>query len=132
MKSLANFIAQSASFNTDSTFTVFKGGITELQAPAFPSFVQLALMTYLELTHEEANDLVELQIRISHEQVGEIVPPIRQPLNVKIMRPDRPIYVSSVAQLNLIFPAPGKMTFETAINKISLPLLYVYGNLVPS
>jgi hypothetical protein len=128
MKCLANFLAQSGSYNTDKTFTVFKGGVTEVGAPGFPSAGQIALITYLELIPEEAHGLVELQLRISLDG-REIIPLVRQPLALNPIEGDRPIYVSSIAQIQLVFPGPGKMTFETSINGIGLPLLFLYVNL---
>lgn len=122
MKVQAHFPAESAGFGADRTFTVFKGGITELNAPGWPALARVAIVTRLELTVEEAQELIELTLRISFE--GQELALVRQPLAVKA-DPSKPIYVNSIAELNIGVPGPGRITIEAAVNEVGLPLIYL-------
>ncbi len=128
MKVQAHFVADSANFAADGTFTVFNGGVTDINAQAWPAFGKVAILTRLELTIEEASQLIELSLRISFE--GREVASSRQPLAVKVLRADRPIYVNSIIELGLPLPGPGRITIEAAVNGIGLPLLYLYAQQV--
>jgi hypothetical protein len=124
VKVQAHFVAESASFGADGTFTVYKGGITDLNATDWPALSRLAIVTRLELTHDEAAHLIELTLRFLHDeiQLGQA----RQPLAVKVMDPTKPVYVNSIAETNLVIPGPGKITIEAAVNEKRLPLLYLW------
>ncbi len=124
MKVQAHFLAENANFNADGTFTVFKGGITDLNASEWPAFSRFAMITRLELSHEEASQLVELAIRISFE--GQEISVVRQPLAVKAIDPEKPHYVNSIVELGIPLPGPGKMTIEASVNDRGLPLLYLW------
>jgi hypothetical protein len=122
VKVQAHFPAESANFGADGTFTVFKGGITDINASGWPAPARVAIVTRLELTIEEAQELVELTLRLSFE--GRELALIRQPLAVKA-DPSKPIYVNSIAELNIGVPGPGRITIEAAVNEMGLPLIHL-------
>lgn len=124
MKVQAHFLADSANFAADGTFSVFKGGITELNAPSWPVLTRFVVVTRLELTQEEASQLVELTLRIWFGD--REVTTTRQPLATKPGDPSKPSYVNSIAELGFQLPGPGRITIEAAINDTGLPLLYLW------
>jgi hypothetical protein len=125
MKLHAHLLAESANFATDGTFTVFKGGITEAFAPGFPTLVKVALLTRLELTADEAADLIELHLQILLED-KPVAPEVHQPLAVTVQDPAKPVYVNSIAELGLAMAGPGRLTIAARINEMPLPLLYFF------
>ena len=124
MKVQAHFFADAANFNADGTFTVFKGGITDLNSSAWPAFGRFAIITRLELSYEEASRLVELTIRISFE--GQELTVTRQPIAVKAVRQEKPHYVNSIVEVGIPIPRPGRVTVEASVNGAGLPLLYLW------
>lgn len=128
MKVQAHFVAESANFAADGTFAVFKGGITDLNAQGWPAFSKVAIVTRLELTREEASQLVELTLRISFE--GQEMTVARQPIAVKVPEISRPIYVNSITELGFPLPGPGRVTIEAMVNEARLPLLYLWAQLI--
>jgi hypothetical protein len=128
MKVLAHFLAESANFASDGTFTVFRGGIDQVASDAFPTLVRLVLVTRLELTRDEARVLNELFLEVEHE--GTLMGPrVGQPLAVRVPDHEKPIYVNSIAQLNVVIPSPGVTIFKAAINEGILPWLYLTSQL---
>ncbi len=128
MKVLAHFLAETANFASDGTFTVFRGGIDQVQSDSFPALVRLVLVTRLELTREEARVLNELFLEVEHE--GHLMGPrFGQPLAVRVPDKQKPIYVNSIAQLNIIIPSAGVTVFKAAINEGILPWLYLTSEL---
>ncbi len=125
MKSLAHFLAESANFDAEGTFTVFKGGITDINAATWPVVTRVALITRLELDYREATrEVHEMRLRILHEgrRMGAVV---RQPIAVNVSEENKPIYVNAIAALNLLVPGPGRITIEAWVNEMALPLLYL-------
>ncbi len=128
MKVQAHFLAESANFAADGTFTVFKGGVTDLNAHGWPALSKVAVVTRLELTHEEASQLVELTLRISFE--GQEMTVARQPLAVKAGDPAKPVYVNSIIELGFPLMGPGRITIEASVNDMGLPLLYLWAQVI--
>ena len=131
MKSLAHFLAEAANFNADGTFSVYNGGITDLNTPGFPAFGKVTILTRLELSEDEAKQLNEMRVRISYEgkELGMARQPLATPTKVD---PAKPIYVNSIANLNLMAPGPGRITIEAWVNEMALPLLYLTAVQVPA
>lgn len=102
----SHFVAESANFVADGTFAVFKGGITDLNAQGWPAFSKI--VTRLELTREEASQLVELTLRISFE--GQEMTVARQPIAAKVPEISRPMYVNSITELGFPLPGPDRVT----------------------
>ena len=123
MKLHAHFVAESANFASDGTFTVFKGGIDQMAAPGWPALTRLALITRLELDADESHRLIELQVRILFQ--GVQVGASRQPLAVRPAPVGGRSYVNSIANLNLGLPGPGVITIAASVNDEALPLLYI-------
>ena len=123
MKLHAHFVAESANFASDGTFTVFKGGIDQMASQSWPALTRLALITRLELDADESHRLIELQVRILYEgvQMGAST----QPLAVKAAPAGGRSYVNSIANINLGIPGPGVITIEASVNDEALPLLYL-------
>jgi hypothetical protein len=119
----AHFVAESANFASDGTFTVFKGGIDQFASPGWPALVRLAIITRLELDARESRRLMEMQVRISFDgvQMGAST----QPLAVKAAPAGGRSYVNSIANLNLGIPGPGVVTIAATVNDEALPLLYL-------
>jgi hypothetical protein len=128
VKVLGHFLAETANFSSDGTFTVFRGGIDQVQSDAFPALVRLVLVTRLELTRKEARVLNELFLEVEHE--GQVMGPrVGQPLAVRVPDQPKPIYVNSIAQLNIVIPSAGVTIFKAAINEGMLPWLYLTSEL---
>lgn len=123
MKLHAHFIAESANFASDGTFTVFKGGIDQMASHSWPALTRLALITRLELDADESHRLIELQVRILYE--GVPMGASTQPLAVKAAPAGGRSYVNSIANINLGIPGPGVITIAASVNEEALPLLYV-------
>ena len=123
MKLHAHFVAESANFASDGTFTVFKGGIDQLASARWPALTRLALITRLELDAEESHRLIELQVRILFQ--GVQMGASRQPLAVKAAPIGGRSYVNSIANLNLGINGPGVITIAATVNDEALPLLYL-------
>jgi hypothetical protein len=128
VKVLAHFLAETANFASDGTFTVFRGGIDQLASDGFPAFARLVLVTRLELTRQESRVLNELFLEVEHE--GHLLAPrVGQPLAVRVPEQEKPIYVNSIAQLNIVIPSAGVTVFKAAINEGILPWLYLTSEL---
>jgi len=123
MKLHAHFVAESANFAADGTFTVFKGGIDQMASPRWPALTRLALITRLELDAEESHRLIELQLRVLFQDVQ--MGASTQPLAVKAAPVGGRSYVNSIATLNLGIPGPGVITIAATVNDEALPLLYI-------
>ena len=123
MKLHAHFLAESANFASDGTFTVFKGGITDVGSPMWPVMTKVAIVTRLELDSDESRRLVEMRVRVTHE--GQGMGQARTPLAAKAAQPGQPSYVNSILTMNLIIPGPGRLTIAASINEEALPLLYI-------
>jgi hypothetical protein len=119
----AHFVAESANFASDGTFTVFKGGIDQMASARWPALTRLAIITRLELDAEESRRLVEMQVRVLFQgvQMGAST----QPLAVKAAPVGGRSYVNSIANLNLGIPGPGVITIAATVNDEALPLLYL-------
>jgi len=119
----AHFLAESANFASDGTFTVFKGGIDQLASPGWPVFTRLALITRLELDAGESRRLLELHVLVLFQgvQLGAST----QPLAVKAAPVGGRSYVNSIANMNLGIPGPGVITIAATVNDEALPLLYL-------
>ncbi len=124
MRVLAHLLAAGADYHPDLTFSVFRAGISAIQARSWPTLMPIAVVTRLELTPDEAGRLQQLQFRITHDgnDVGSSPP---QPLAVRVDNPDIPIYVNAVSNLMLLIPAPGRMTISATVNEAALPPLYL-------
>jgi len=134
MKLHAHFLAESANFGSDSTFTVFRGGINELRAPAWPTLLRVSIITRLEFDSEEATRLNEISQRITFEADGtsHVMAQTRQPIAVKGADPSQSAFANLIGNMNLVVPAPGKITFETMINdEERLPLLHFHARQAP-
>lgn len=123
MKLHAHFVAESANFASDGTFSVFKGGIDQMASPNWPALTRIAVITRLELDAEESHRLVEMQLRVLFEgiQMGTS----RQPLAVKAAQAGGRSYVNSIVNMNLGIPRPGVITIAASVNDEALPLLYL-------
>jgi hypothetical protein len=119
----AHFVAESANFASDGTFSVFKGGIDQMASTNWPALTRLALITRLELDAEESHQLIELQVRILFQ--GVQLGASRQPLAVKPAPAGARTYVNSIANMNLGIPGPGVITIAASVNEEALPLLYL-------
>ncbi len=124
MRVLAHLLAAGADYHPDLTFSVFRAGISAIQAKAWPLVMPIAVVTRLELTREEAGKLQQLQFRVTHDgnEVGSSPP---QPLAVRVDNPDIPIYVNAVSSLMLLIPAPGRLTISATVNAAALTPLYL-------
>jgi hypothetical protein len=124
MRVLAHLLAAGADYHPDLTFSVFRAGISAIQANAWPLVMPVAVVTRLELTKEEAGKLQHLQFRVTHDgnEVGSSPP---QPLAVRVDNPDIPIYVNAVSNLMLLIPSPGRLTISATVNAAALPPLYL-------
>ncbi len=123
MKLHAHFVAESANFASDGTFTVFKGGIDQVASPNWPALTRIAIITRLELDPQESRRLIEMQLRVLFQgvQMGSST----QPLAVKPVPVGGRSYVNSIAYLNLGIPGPGVITIAATVNDEALPLLYL-------
>lgn len=132
MKLHAHFLADSANFASDGTFTVFRGGINEVNSPAWPILLKVASITRLEFTPEEATKLNEYTQQITFEGQGRshVMAQVRQPIALKVL-PGKPIYANLIGNLNLIVPGSGRITIQTLINDEALPLLHFEANQAP-
>lgn len=123
MKLHAHFLAESANFASDGTFTVFKGGIDQIASPAWPVITRLAIITRLELDPNESRRLLEMQVSILFQGIQG--PITKQPLAVKAAPAGGRSYVNSIATLNLGIPGPGVFTIAATVDEQALPLLYL-------
>jgi len=119
----AHFVAESANFASDGTFSVFKGGIDQLASPNWPVLTRIAVITRLELDANESRRLVEMQLRVLFE--GVQMGTSRQPLAVKAAAAGSRSYVNSIVTMNLGIPGPGVITVAASVNDEALPLLYI-------
>jgi hypothetical protein len=124
MRVLAHLLAAGADYHADLTFSVFRAGISAIQANNWPQIMPVAIVTRLELTPEEAGQLQELQFRFRHEDqdVGSTPP---QPLAVRVDNPNIPIFVNAISNLVLLIPGPGRLTISATVNGAALPPLYI-------
>jgi hypothetical protein len=129
LKLHAHFLADSANFASDGTFTVFKGGIDQMASQGWPALTRLALITRLELDAGESHRLLELQVRVLFQdvQIGASI----QPLAVKAAPVGGRSYVNSIANINLGIPGPGLITIAATVNEEALPLLYLTATQAP-
>jgi hypothetical protein len=125
MKQLAHFLADSANFNQDGTFTVFKGGITEIQAMGFPSMAKFVVVTRLEFTMPEAAKLHQLQLNLTLPD-GSHVSGQRQPIAVRVTDVTAPrIYANVIGQLNVGLAQAGELVIAGEVDGQRLPLLFL-------
>jgi hypothetical protein len=125
MKLLAHFVADSANFNTDGTFTVFKGGVSDLHAPGFPALCKVAVITRLEFTVDEAAALHEMQLNIALPGASMIIGS-RQPIAVKVTDVARGhLWSNVIAEMTLLVPQPGEVVISGDIDGQALPLLFL-------
>ncbi len=102
----AAFLAEAAMSNQDGTFMVWRGGITTVQASAYPTIMRLSLILRLEADAEEAKELHYLELRIVYE--GHEAPWQRIPIAFKeVPQGEKFSYVNIVASLSVQLQGPG-------------------------
>jgi len=125
VKLLAHFLADSANFSQDGTFTVFKGGITEVLANGFPTMAKFVVVTRLEFTPEEASNLHHLQLHLTLPD-GTHASGARQPIAVRVVDPNAPrTYANVISQMNVGLARAGDLIIGGEIDGEGLPLLYM-------
>ncbi len=124
MKVQAHFVADSALFAVDGTFTVYRGGITEMRSATWPVMSKLAIITRLALEPDEVSGLIEVRLRFLHE--NQLLGEAGQPIAARVPDPARPVYVNSIVELNMGIPGPGTITIEATVDDKRLPLLYLW------
>lgn len=125
MKLLAHFLADSANFNQDGTFTVFKGGITDTLAAGFPTMAKFVVLTRIEFTPGEASKLHQLQLHITLPD-GSHVSGQRQPIVVRLADPNAPhLYANVISQMNVGLARGGDIVIAGDLDGEHLPLLYM-------
>lgn len=128
MKLHAHFLAESANFGADGTFTVFRGGITEVNAPIWPALIKVCVLTRLEFDFEESQGLKELTQRITFN--GNEMGRGKQPIALKVDR-NKPAFANLIGILNLVIPGPGRITIESWVGEYALPLLHLLSTQAP-
>lgn len=125
MKLLAHFLADSANFNQDGTFTVFKGGITEINAASFPTLSKFVVLTRIEFSPDEASKLHQLQLHITLPD-GTHVSGQRQPIVVRVAEqsPQR-AYANVISQMNIGLARTGDLVIAGELDGERAPLLYL-------
>ncbi len=127
MKLHTHFLADSANFNADQTFTVFKGGITVVQALSFPTIAKFVIITRLEF---DANETKK-----PHSMQSELTLPggrhVTAPAQLIALRPPEPpgtrAFANVISQMNVLLEQPGDVRIRTQVDGESLPLLYITG-----
>ena len=85
---------------------VWRGGITTVQARAYPTIMRLSLILRLEANAEEASNLHYLELRIVYE--AREGPWQRIPIAFKEVPPGETFsYVNVVSNLNVELQSPG-------------------------
>jgi hypothetical protein len=131
MKLLAHFVAESANFGQDGTFTVFKGGITDINSPGFPTMGRIVVITRLEFSVVEAAQLHEMVVRLSLPG-GKTAEAPRQPIAIRV-DPTKPrSYANVITQLGIGIEQPGELVISASIDGEALPLLYLTAIRVPA
>jgi transcriptional antiterminator Rof (Rho-off) len=125
MKLLAHFLADSANFNQDQTFTVFKGGITEVQAMGFPVMTKFVVVTSLVFDLEEAAKLHHMQLSLTLPD-GRQVSGQRQPIAVRVLDATaKRFYSNVIGQMNVGVDRAGEIVIAGEIDGDRLPLLHL-------
>jgi hypothetical protein len=125
----AHFLADSANFSADQTFAVFKGGITEIQALAFPTLAKFVVITRLEFDKGEAAKPHRMQSDITLPTGQHVVGPPQ--LIALRADPNQPrAFANVITQMNAVFEIPGELMIRAQIDGESLPLLYLIGRKV--
>jgi len=124
VKQLAHFLAEKANFNSDGTFTVYRAGITELRAIAFPALCQFSLITRLELDEGEAAGLHHLHVDVQFN--GTIAGNgMEIPVAVQVV-PGRPSYANAIGNYSLAVPAVGELLVVASFDEGGLPFLRLH------
>ncbi|MHB1523592.1 MAG: DUF6941 family protein [Candidatus Dormibacteria bacterium] len=123
MKLHAHFLADSANFNDDGTFTVFKGGINRLTASAFPTLARFVVVTRLEFDQEEASELHEVGLTVSLGYT-QLAPTKVNPIALQ-RAVVGPCFANVISQFSLVVPAPGELVLAATVDDIGLPSLHL-------
>lgn len=121
MNQLAHFLAESANFNADGTFTVFRGGIAEVRAGGFPAPFRCVVVTRLQLDASEAAILHQLRIEVQFD--GQTMGPgLTQPFATNPVT-GSPAYANIITNFNIALAGPGELVFVANLDDVGLPLL---------
>jgi hypothetical protein len=131
LKLHAHFLAEAVNFAQDSTFTVFKGGITQVTTSQPPSSVAPALVRFMVLTRlefsieEAASGLHQLQMSITLPDGSQHTGPL-QPIAVKVADISLGrVYANVLTNMNIVVASPGDIIVAGLIDGDALPLLYL-------
>jgi hypothetical protein len=116
----AHLAAEVAQFDSEGFVTIIKGGLTGIHSPAFPVPVRFGVFTRLRLTEDEAQGLVVMNHRLTHN--GVQLAETAMPLNVNVSDPDQ-IYVNAIAQFQVVVPEPGLMRVAASVLGAALPFI---------
>lgn len=129
MKLHAHFLADSANFSADQTFTIFKGGITEIQALGFPASAKFVVITRIEFDQEEAVHPHRMTTSVTLP-TGELRSGPAQLIALKVDPRNPRAFANVITQLNAMFERPGDLIISTQVDDQRLPLLYLTGRRV--
>ena len=124
MKLHAHFLADSASFNADQTFTIFKGGITDIQALGFPTLAKFVVITRIEFDQEEAARPHRMTTTVTLPS-GELRSGPAQLIALKADPKNPRAFANVITQMNAVLERPGDMIISTRVDDEGLPLLYI-------
>jgi hypothetical protein len=124
MKLQAAFLADAAMVNADGTFMVWRGGVTESLAAAFPTLVRYVMVLRIEADPDEARQLHELRMHIVHGDV-EVVPWQTTPLAMREADGQPRLYLNLIVTMQFPVQLPGDGFIEAIIDgDMRLPHLY--------
>jgi hypothetical protein len=115
MKLQAAFLADAALMNSDGTFMVWRGGITEIASADWPAQVQFALVLRLEADPDEARELHEMSLHIVHAET-EVVPWQATPLALRVAPGEPRLYLNIVVSISFDVELPGEGLIEAIID----------------
>lgn len=110
----AAFIAQEAQQNSDGTFMVWRGGVTDFGVLAFPSLLKLSIILRLEASRDETAKVYQMRMRIVH--ADHPTPWQTLPLAFKQPTADVPSHVNVIAAITFPVAGPGAGRVEIGLD----------------
>lgn len=124
MKLHAHFLSDSANFNDDGTFTIYKGGISDVTAAGFPTMCKFVMLTRIELEADEAESMHDLALDVYFNGTP-MGPTSHQPIAINAPS-GQPVYSNTISQFQLVVVSVGEILFAATYDDIALPLLRLH------
>lgn len=118
----AAFLAERGLANPDSTFMVWRGGITEVMTNAFPTPINLTMILRFEADREDAVELHEFGMRMLLDS-QEIGPWRTIPIALRFPDDVEKMYLNFVSEVRFVVQTEGTVTIESMLDDRPIPTL---------